>query len=162
MEKRPRARAVAADLTDDMVQLAKRRGIRRGVCADAMRLPFADECFDAVFVGYGLRNFSHLEKAVEEIGRVLRPGGLLVSLDFFLPPRRVLRPVYLAWLFLQGAFWGLLLHGRPRTYTYIPDSLRGFVSAREFSSLLERAGYARVRERSHIWGGIAVHWAARA
>jgi demethylmenaquinone methyltransferase/2-methoxy-6-polyprenyl-1,4-benzoquinol methylase len=161
LKMRPQARVVAADLTAAMLGLARDGGIERVLCADAMRLPFREGSFDAVFVGYGLRNFPRLEAALAEIRRVLRPGGLLVSLDFFLPARPVLRQLYLGYLYLQGAFWGLALHGRPRTYTYIPDSLRSFVSARELCLALERTGYTQVRTRSFVFGGIALHWSAR-
>jgi demethylmenaquinone methyltransferase / 2-methoxy-6-polyprenyl-1,4-benzoquinol methylase len=156
----PGVRAVAVDLTDRMVRLARSHGVQQAVCADAMCLPFPDRCFDAVFVGYGLRNFPRLEPSIREIGRVLRSGGLLVSLDFFLP-RRPLRRLYLAGLFLQGAFWGLLLHGRPRVYTYIPDSLRSFVSIDDFSTLLHRTGYHHVNAHRYILGGIGLHWAIK-
>ncbi|HTX37126.1 MAG TPA: class I SAM-dependent methyltransferase, partial [Bryobacteraceae bacterium] len=132
----PGAHTVAVDLTERMLQLARRRGLECAVCADAGRLPFASQSFDCVFIGYGLRNFPDLRLAVAEIERVTRPGGLLVSLDFFLPANHLLRSLYLAYLYAQGTFWGFVLHGRPRVYTYIPDSLRCFVSIDEFSSLL--------------------------
>jgi ubiquinone/menaquinone biosynthesis C-methylase UbiE len=86
---------------------------------------------------------------------------VLISLDFFLPENRVFRRLYLAYLLVQGAFWGLVFHGKPRVYTYIWDSLRSFVSIREYSSLLRTAGYQDVRSRDFIMGGIAVHWARR-
>jgi demethylmenaquinone methyltransferase/2-methoxy-6-polyprenyl-1,4-benzoquinol methylase len=158
----PGARTVAVDLTERMLHLARERHVDHAVCADAARLPFADRSFDGVFIGYGLRNFPNLNVVVAEVERVTRPGGLLVSLDFFLPSNRLLRRLYLAWLYAQGAFWGILLHGRPRIYTYIPDSLRSFVSIDEFSSLLRRSGYRSVQTRSFILGGIGLHWAAKA
>jgi demethylmenaquinone methyltransferase / 2-methoxy-6-polyprenyl-1,4-benzoquinol methylase len=157
----PGALTVAADLTELMLRLARRRGVGDAVCGDAAALPFAAASFDAVFIGYGLRNFPDLKMAVAEIARVTRPGGMLVSLDFFLPERPFLRRFYLSYLYAQGALWGLLLHGRPRIYTYIPDSLRSFVSIRGFSALLARAGYGRVETRSYLLGGIGLHWAAR-
>ena len=154
-------RVVALDLTERMLRLAKADGAAEAVCGDAACLPFAGATFDCVLVGYGLRNFPHLQQTLAEIQRVTKPGGLLVSLDFFLPENRIFRPVYLAYLFVQGAFWGLLLHGKPRTYTYIWDSLRSFLSIGEFSTLLRRAGYRDVRSRGFVGGGIAVHWARR-
>jgi demethylmenaquinone methyltransferase / 2-methoxy-6-polyprenyl-1,4-benzoquinol methylase len=157
----PGARAVAVDLTERMLHLAIQRGVKQAVCGDAGALPFADGTFDCVFVGYGLRNFPDLGLAVSEIERVTRPGGVLVSLDFFLPANMLFRSLYLAYLYVQGAFWGLLLHGRPRTYTYIPDSLRSFVSIDDFSSLLRRTGYRRVDASRYILGGIGLHWAAK-
>jgi demethylmenaquinone methyltransferase/2-methoxy-6-polyprenyl-1,4-benzoquinol methylase len=160
-QKYPGARAVAVDITERMLQLARERGVQHTVCGDAGLLPFPDHTFDCVFVGYGLRNFPNLNVAVAEIERVTRPGGSLVSLDFFLPANALLRPLYLAYLYAQGFFWGTVLHGRPRVYTYIPDSLRTFVSIDDFSSLLERTGYLRVDARRYILGGIGLHWAVK-
>ena len=160
-QRYPGSRAVAVDITERMLQLARERGVQRTVCADAGLLPFPDHSFDCVFVGYGLRNFPNLKVAVNEIDRVTRPGGSLVSLDFFLPSNALLRPLYLGYLYAQGAFWGLVLHGRPRVYTYIPDSLRTFVSIDDFSSLLHRTGYHHVDTRRYILGGIGLHWAVK-
>lgn len=160
-ERWPRGLIVAADLTHHMLSLARSSGVETAVCADAMSLPFPDRSFDCVFIGYGLRNFPTLDGALSEIERITRPGGLLVSLDFFLPANRALRRLYLGYLFLNGFFWGTLLHGSPRTYTYIPDSLRHFVSIDDFSRLLRGAGYSKVDARGFLWGGIALHWAAK-
>jgi len=157
----PGSRSIAVDLTERMLQLARARGLSHAVCADAARLPFPDAFFDCVFIGYGLRNFPNLKLALAEIERVTRPGGLLVSLDFFLPANPLLRRLYLAYLYAQGTFWGLVLHGRPRIYTYIPDSLRTFVSIDGFSSLLRIAGYRQLEVRRYILGGIGLHWAAK-
>lgn len=157
----PGVRAIALDITERMLRLARERGIEQGVCGDACGLPFRDATFDAVFIGYGLRNFPNLSLAVREIERVTRPGGMLISLDFFLPASRLSRALYLAYLYAQGFFWGIVLHRRPRVYTYIPHSLRAFVSIEEFSSLLRTAGYGRVDARRFVLGGIGLHWAAK-
>ncbi len=161
LRRLPRARAVVVDLTEPMLQHARTRGLKETACADATALPFADASFDCVFVGYGLRNFPCLATALREIERVTRPGGLLVALDFFLPPNGAFRRAYLGYLYAQGAFWGTVLHGRPRTYTYIPDSLRSFVSIDELSSLLRQNGFPRVSVNRYILGGIGLHWAAK-
>jgi demethylmenaquinone methyltransferase / 2-methoxy-6-polyprenyl-1,4-benzoquinol methylase len=160
-ELHPASKSLAVDLTERMLQLARSRGIPWAVCADAAALPFPDAAFDCVFVGYGLRNFPNLELTVREIERVTRPGGMLVSLDFFLPENLLMRKLYLAYLYTQGAFWGLVLHGRPRVYTYIPDSLRAFVSINDFSTLLRRTGYRTLEVRRFILGGIGLHWALK-
>jgi demethylmenaquinone methyltransferase/2-methoxy-6-polyprenyl-1,4-benzoquinol methylase len=160
-EHRPHAKSVAVDLTERMLRLARTRGVPDAVCADATVLPFSDHTFDCIFIGYGLRNFPDLNAALGEIERVTRPGGLLVTLDFFLPSNPVLRQLYIGYLYAQGGFWGLLLHGRPRIYTYIPDSLRSFVSMRDFAKRLDSFGYGLVQARGFIFGGIGLHWAAK-
>ena len=157
----PGARVVALDLTEEMLRRARRRGVKGVACGDALSLPFTNGAFDAVFIGYGLRNFPDLPAALREIGRVTRPGGQMVSLDFFLPTNHLARKLYLGWLYAQGAFWGLLLHASPRIYTYIPDSLRGFSSIQDFSCMLQRMGYVQVEVRSYIAGGIGLHWAVK-
>jgi demethylmenaquinone methyltransferase/2-methoxy-6-polyprenyl-1,4-benzoquinol methylase len=157
----PAAITIAADLTPNMLRLARAGGVPAAVCADAMWLPFPDQSFDCVFIGYGLRNFPRLDRAIAEVERITRPGGLLVSLDFFLPRNPVLRRLYLAYLFANGVFWGTILHGRPRIYTYIPDSLRSFVSIDDFTAVLRDAGYGEVDAHGFLCGGIALHWAKK-
>jgi len=161
VQQLPRAHVIGVDLTEPMLQVARKRGLTETVCGDAASLPFADGSFDCVFIGYGLRNFPNLAVALREIERVTRPGGLLMTLDFFLPSNALLRQLYLGYLYVQGAIWGLLLHGRPRVYTYIPDSLRTFVSIDDFSSLLRHTGYGQVDARRYILGGIGLHFAEK-
>jgi demethylmenaquinone methyltransferase/2-methoxy-6-polyprenyl-1,4-benzoquinol methylase len=157
----PTAKTIAVDLTEQMLHLARTRGQPDLICADVAALPFADELFACVFIGYGLRNFPNLVVALSEIARVIKPGGLMVSLDFFLPANRIPRVFYLGCMYAVAAFWGMLLHGRPRNYTYIPDSLRSFISIEDFSSLLRRTGYTRVDSRAYNSGVIGLHWALK-
>jgi len=98
-ERLPAARSVAVDLSEGMLRVGKRNGLQEAVCADATALPFASASFDCVFIGYGLRNFPNLAVAVREIERITRPGGVMVSLDFFLPTNRVFRQLYLGCMY---------------------------------------------------------------
>lgn len=161
LRRLPGARVVAVDLTERMLHVGRSRGLKETVCGDAGALPFASRLFDCVVIGYGLRNFSNLEVAIREIERVTRRGGMLLTLDFFLPANPILRSMYLAYLYVNGAFWGFLLHGKPRIYTYIADSLRSFLSADDLCQLLRRMGYAEVDVSSFLLGGIALHWAVK-
>ncbi|MDQ6699116.1 MAG: class I SAM-dependent methyltransferase, partial [Acidobacteriota bacterium] len=151
------SQAIACDLTESMLHIARTQGVRKVICGDAMRLPFKDRCFDAVLIGYGMRNFPDLPSSIIETRRVIKAGGRLVTLDFFLPENAWQRRLFLTYLYLQGAFWGALLHRNPRIYTYIPASLRTFVSRQQFSEILTRAGFRDVQSRSYLRGGIAVH-----
>src|ERR1700729_1499957 len=94
-------RSVAVDLSEGMLRVGKRNGLQEAVCADATALPFASASFDCVFIGYGLRNFPNLAVAVREIERITRPGGVMVSLDFFLPPKRAFRLLNLGFFYVQ-------------------------------------------------------------
>jgi demethylmenaquinone methyltransferase / 2-methoxy-6-polyprenyl-1,4-benzoquinol methylase len=161
LQRFPRARAIGLDITEGMLRRARERGLKDTVCGDANRLPFPDASFDCVFIGYGLRNLPNLDVALREVGRVTRPGGLLVSLDFFLPANHRWKQFYLGYLYIQGCFWGAILHGRPRLYTYIPDSLRSFMSIGEFFGFLKRAGYVPVDMRAYFLGGIGLQWAVK-
>ena len=156
------AKVVAVDLTLPMLSLARQRSRAEVVCGNAMVLPFADGAFDCVFVGYGLRNFPDLTRALAEIDRVTRPGGSLVTLDFFLPAHKLWRGLYLGYLYALGAFWGTLLHGRAEACTPTSlNSVRSFVHMQDFSLLLRRMGYAQVDTRPYWGGGIGLHWAVK-
>ena len=82
-----------------------------------------------VTTGYGLRNVPDLTTAIDEIHRVLTPGGQLLSLDFNRPSNRVVRAVYLAYLTVVGGALGWMLHRDPDTYRYIPASIRAYPGA---------------------------------
>ena len=115
------------------------------VTGDMLALPFDDARFDVVTTGYGLRNVPDLAQAIREIARVLAPGGRLLSLDFNRPDNPVVRAAYLAYLTVVGSVLGMVLHGDPDTYRYIPESIRQYPGARGVARLLEAEGFVAVR-----------------
>jgi demethylmenaquinone methyltransferase/2-methoxy-6-polyprenyl-1,4-benzoquinol methylase len=158
---------VGLDVTHRMLQLATRKSdpdARRVsfVTGDMLALPFADERFDVVTTGYGLRNVPDLPLAIREIQRVLAPGGRLLSLDFNRPRNPVLRTAYLVYLSVVGSALGFVLHGDPDTYRYIPESIRQYPGAEGVARLLETGGFDGVRVTPVLGGLMAIHTARKA
>ena len=153
---------VGLDLTHRMLQLAaRRRAIRSLVTGDMLALPFGDARFDVVTTGYGLRNVPDLRQAIQEIRRVLSPGGRLASLDFNRPENPLVRAVYLTYLTVVGSALGAVLHGDPDTYRYIPESIRQYPGAHGVARLLEAEGFEAVRVVRVLGGLMAIHTARK-
>ncbi len=122
---------------------------------DLNALPVAAETFEGILVGYGLRYLDNLRAGADAAFRALRPGGVLVTLDFGLPIRRWYRSLCLAYLFLFGTLWGLVLHGRLDTYWHIVESLRAYPGQAALGKALEEAGFVEVAIAEQL-GGISV------
>jgi demethylmenaquinone methyltransferase/2-methoxy-6-polyprenyl-1,4-benzoquinol methylase len=161
------SRVVGLDVTFRMIALARRKAGPPSLArpaflvADMAALPFASRSFDLVTTGYGLRNVSDLAGALDEILRVLRPGGVAVALDFDRPANGLIRRVYLAYLAAVGGVLGWLLHRDPDTYRYIPASIRIYPGAAAVAGLMEARGFARVRHYRVLGGLMAIHRAEK-
>ena len=156
--------AVGLDLTHRMLQLAAAKPERARtplVTGDMLALPFRGATFDVVTVGYGLRNVPDIEQAIDEIRRVLDAGGRFLSLDFNRPTRPILRAAYLAYLTVVGSVLGVVLHGDPDTYRYIPESIRNYPGAGGVARLLEQRGFIDVRVVALLGGLMTIHVATR-
>src|SRR4051812_20910954 len=159
------ADVVGLDVTRRMIELANLKnhpGRRaRFLVADMLALPFPDRSFDVITVGYGLRNVPDLDAAIEEMFRVVKPGGRVVSLDFNRPSNALVRAAYLLYLTLVGGILGWLLHRDPDTYRYIPASLRTYPGGRGVAAMLERGGFQRVAHHAVLAGLMSIHVAHR-
>ena len=124
------------------------------IAGDLNSLPFADRSADAVTMGYGLRYLTSIPDSLAYIFRILRPGGVFVSLDFGVPPCRWYRRLAFAYLLVLGTLWGLLLHGKPGTYWHIVESLRAYPGQRAVADWMREAGFRDVKVREQL-GGIA-------
>jgi demethylmenaquinone methyltransferase/2-methoxy-6-polyprenyl-1,4-benzoquinol methylase len=172
------ARVVGLDITLRMIELArtKAHGARRlqpsgerspkglalhFLVGDMLALPFPVASFDIVTTGYGLRNVPDLALAIDEIGRVLAPGGQALSLDFNRPANALIRAAYLLYLTVVGATLGWTLHGDPDTYRYIPASIRQYPGAEAVGRMFEARGFSRVRHYRVLGGLMAIHHATR-
>ncbi len=155
------ARVVGLDVTPRMIELARAKrppgGRAAFVVGDMTALPFAAGSFDVVTTGYGLRNVPDLTAAIDEMRRVLKPGGTALSLDFDRPSNPLVRGVYLAYLTIVGGALGWLLHGDPDTYRYIPASIRTYPGASAVARLMESRGFSRAVHRPVLGGLMAIH-----
>ena len=159
------ARVTGLDITHRMVQLARAKPqasrVSGFVTGDMMALPFIDAAFDVVTTGYGIRNVPRIEPAIEEIRRVLRPGGVLLSLDFDRPSNALVRGVYLGYLTIVGSALGWFLHRDPDTYRYIPASIARYPGARAVSRMLEQNGFEDSRVIRVLGGLMGINLARR-
>ena len=128
---------------------------------DMAHLPATDASVDIVTAGYGFRNVPDLEAAIRECARVMRPGAVLGSLDFFIPKNALWRMLFLGYLRVSGDVVGWVWHRTPAIYGYIARSIAAFVTADEFSTLLTRHGFRVIEQRTMLLGGIALHVAVR-
>ncbi|HEV8210524.1 MAG TPA: ubiquinone/menaquinone biosynthesis methyltransferase [Vicinamibacterales bacterium] len=164
------ARVAGLDITFRMIELARAKRAEYApppgpaaafLVGDMLALPFPSGSCDLVTTGYGLRNVPNLTTAIEEIGRVLTPGGQLLSLDFNRPSNPVVRSAYLAYLTGVGAALGWLLHRDPDTYRYIPASIRQYPGAEAVARMFESRGFSRVRCYPVLGGLMTIHHAIR-
>jgi demethylmenaquinone methyltransferase/2-methoxy-6-polyprenyl-1,4-benzoquinol methylase len=148
--RRDGTHVVSGDFCLEMLLAGASKGLPErttpAVC-DALQLPFADGAFDAVTVAFGVRNFESLDRGLAEMRRVLQAGGTLAVLEFFRSEAR--------WRELPMRFYlhnvlprvGRLVSHDREAYTYLPESVGGFVTRTEFEDLLRVHGFADVRRR---------------
>jgi len=123
--------------------------------ADALNLPFRDGSFDAVASAFVLRNLASPQKGLEEMKRVLRPGGVVSILDFGLPKATLLRGPYLLYFNCVLPRLGKIFSGVDGPYKYLPDSVQLFPSPEELGANLRQAGFGEIDIR-RLSGGIAI------
>jgi len=155
------AKATALDFSEAMLEMGRSRHARAGwqssslcfVQGDAQLLPFQDNSFDAVTVGYGLRNLADWRKGLSEMARVARAGGRLLVLDFAKPDNALWRSLYFGYLRLFVPLLGRVFCGNADAYAYIIESLSHYPAQRGVAAQMRELGLARV-EIITLLGGI--------
>jgi demethylmenaquinone methyltransferase/2-methoxy-6-polyprenyl-1,4-benzoquinol methylase len=132
-------------------------GNLRYALADAERLPFADQRFDAVTIAFGLRNVTDKEAALREMHRVLRPGGRVLILEFSEVRSEPLKLAYDAWSFGVLPLLGRFIANDEDSYRYLAESIRKHPPQEELAAMMEDAGFADVRYRNLTGGIVAIH-----
>ncbi|HUQ80059.1 MAG TPA: ubiquinone/menaquinone biosynthesis methyltransferase [Gemmatimonadaceae bacterium] len=163
-----RGQVVGVDASPAMIALARERatrgpeGMRTAfVEGDISSLDMATASVDVVTAGYALRNVPEYDRAVAEIVRVLKPGGVVAMLDFYRPENGLWRALFLWYLSVAGNLIGWLWHREPVVYGYIARSIDHFVSWQTFAVALEQHGLTVQRVQTKLFGGVAIHYARR-
>jgi demethylmenaquinone methyltransferase / 2-methoxy-6-polyprenyl-1,4-benzoquinol methylase len=152
---------VGVDFSERMLERARRKSDEvEWVQGDVTELPYEGGSFDAVTVGFGIRNVPELDAGLRELARVLRPGGRFGCLEIT-RPRGVLRPFFRLWFDGVVPLLGRVLPGGA-AYTYLPASVRRFPGPTDLAAAMEQAGFRDVRYRLLAGGIVALHTAERA
>lgn len=131
------------------------------LACDMLELCIADRSVDVVSIGYGIRNTADLRRSLREIARVLKPGGILLNLDFYKPVGRIWRELFLWYLWNAGRLAGWLWHREPIVYGYLAPSIRRFLTMSEFEDRLTTSGFKIEWRASRLGGAIGLHIAKR-
>jgi demethylmenaquinone methyltransferase/2-methoxy-6-polyprenyl-1,4-benzoquinol methylase len=160
----PGASAVICDISAEMIAVGRARGAGSQldfVRGNAEALPFAKARFDAYTIAFGMRNLTHLQAALAEAFRVLRPGGRFLCLEFSAVEVPLLDRLYDAYSFNAIPVLGGLVAGDSAAYRYLVESIRRFPDQENFTLMIENAGFERVRYRNLSGGIAAIHSAWR-
>jgi demethylmenaquinone methyltransferase/2-methoxy-6-polyprenyl-1,4-benzoquinol methylase len=128
---------------------------------DSENLPFADNSFDAVTVGFGVRNFENLELGLSEIYRVLKPGGMIAVLEFSKPSVFPIKQIYNFYFKTILPFWGRFISGDKTAYTYLPESVQAFPDGIAFTEILSKLQFNKPIQQKLTFGICSLYTAIK-
>jgi demethylmenaquinone methyltransferase / 2-methoxy-6-polyprenyl-1,4-benzoquinol methylase len=157
-------RVVLSDINPKMLEVGRDRLLDAGhvanvefIVADAERLPFDDNSFDCVTIGFGLRNVTDKAAALRSMYRVLKPGGQLLVLEFSTPVAPGLKPLYDAYSFQVLPLLGRLVAHDAASYRYLAESIRLHPNQEAMLEMLRNAGFSQARYHNLTGGIVALH-----
>lgn len=160
----PSGRVVLSDINEAMLDVGRSRLADRGITgnvdfirADAECLPFADDHFQCIVIAFGLRNVTHIERALTSMFRVLRPGGRLIVLEFSRVTAAPLQFFYDAYSFKVLPLLGKAVAGDAASYRYLAESIRRHPDQASLQRMMEQSGFERVTYHNLSGGIVAVH-----
>ncbi|WP_191062545.1 bifunctional demethylmenaquinone methyltransferase/2-methoxy-6-polyprenyl-1,4-benzoquinol methylase UbiE [Geminicoccus harenae] len=158
------AEIAVCDINHAMLAVGRDRAIDRGlvhglswVTGDAMALPFKDKSVDSYTIAFGIRNVTHIDRALAEAYRVLKPGGRFLCLEFSRLIIPQLRPIYDQYSLRMIPVMGKLVANDAESYRYLVESIRRFPDQKTFAGLIGRAGFGLVKLRNLSGGIAAIH-----
>ncbi|XP_076586967.1 2-methoxy-6-polyprenyl-1,4-benzoquinol methylase, mitochondrial [Chaetodon auriga] len=158
------SRAVVCDINKEMLKVGKQKADSMGISAglswvvgDAEELPFDDDQFDIYTIAFGIRNVTHIDQALQEAFRVLKPGGRFMCLEFSKVTNPVLARLYDTYSFQMIPVLGEVIAGDWKSYQYLVESIRKFPDQEEFKGMIEDAGFYCVQYYNLTAGVVALH-----
>ena len=152
-------RVIGLDLSDQMMEVGRAKAQKLGVTGilefrkgDSEDMPFEDNKFDAITVGFGVRNFEDLGKGLREMHRVLRPGGRVAILEVARPKRFPMRQLYGIYFHYILPMVGRLFSSDVRAYSYLPESVRALPEGDDFVAILKKTGFSQISYRPLTFG----------
>lgn len=159
---------IGMDISEGMMKIASRKiadlHLDKTISfevGDSEEMRFDSESMDAITVGFGVRNFEHLEKGLSEFHRVLRKGGVACILEFSKPKKFPIKQLYRFYSYYVLPIWGRLISKDQRAYTYLPESVSAFPDGEEFISILKKVGFDSVKEYRLTFGIATIYFAVK-
>lgn len=141
LAKNPEAQTLVGDFSRGMLLVSRQKFTEvPSICLDAMQLPFANTCADLALNAFGMRNLDSTPKGLEEVSRVLKPGGRFVTLEFFRPESFFTKIFYAMGLVAFPVLGKLFAGGKASAYYYLADSVRKYLSVRDYCSIAAQSG----------------------
>ncbi len=165
------AETTGLDFSTQMLEVAAQRqqadstlksGKLKFIQGDAQQIPFPENTFDIVTVGYGLRNLTSWERGVDEMHRVAKPGARLIVLDFGKPANALWRAIYFTHLRLSVPLIGLLFCGNASAYAYILESLKHYPAQLAVADKMRQLELKNVRVINLLGGAMAINYGEKA
>ncbi len=155
---------VGLDISPGMLEVGKKKIKEKGlgnliemVLGDSENLPFADNSFDAITVGFGVRNFEDLDKGLQEINRVLRPGGIFVVLETSQPDKFPFKQLYKFHSKYIIPLLGSLFSKDKKAYDYLPESAQAFPYGEAFNNILKKNEFIQVQDFPLLFGAARIY-----
>jgi demethylmenaquinone methyltransferase/2-methoxy-6-polyprenyl-1,4-benzoquinol methylase len=152
---------VGIDISSGMLEVGKEKMKKKKVdhivsmqLGDSEDLPFDDNYFDGLTVGFGVRNFENLEKGLAEMLRVIRPGGKAIILEFSKPKMFPIKQAFGFYSKYFIPFFGKRISKDEKAYAYLPESVAAFPEGKDFENVLEKLNYKNIKSIL-VSGGIA-------
>src|SRR5207302_1810792 len=161
MRALPNAEIIGADFSEEMLAVARSKGVRRVITADALALPFADRSFDCVTIAFGLRNIEDWSAALREMARVLTTNSHLLVMEFSLPQMSILRTVYRSYLHRLMPIFGSFLTQKKTAYDYLGESIEKFPGGEEMLRLIEANGFEGAAMEPLTGGIVTIYTATK-